>query len=88
MKQNLRRHQVSRYLIITNKATLSYKDFSKCINEEFRVKPVPEPLVHALFGRFRQFKVKEGSEGIELSAEMDIIDFLLGINLLSRITID
>jgi len=49
---------------------------------------VPEPLVLALFGRFRQFKVKEGSEGIELSAEMDIIDFLLGINLLSRITID
>jgi hypothetical protein len=69
-------------------ATLSFKDFHKCINEEFRVKPVPEPLVLALFGRFRQFKVKEGSEGIELSAEMDIIDFLLGINLLSRITID
>jgi len=69
-------------------ATLSFKDFHKCINEEFRVKPVPEPLVLALFGRFRQFKIKEGSEGIELSAEMDIIDFLLGINLLSRITID
>ena len=49
---------------------------------------MPEPLVLALFSRFRQFKVKEGSEGIELSAEMDIIDFLLGINLLSRITID
>lgn len=52
------------------------------------MRPVPEHLVVSLFNRFRQFKVKENSEGIELSPEMDIIDFLLCINLLSRIPVD
>jgi len=31
---------------------------------------------------------KETGEGIELVEEMDIVDFLLGMNLLSRTTID
>ena len=42
----------------------------------------------ALFNRFRQFKVKENAEGIDLAPEMDIIDFLLGMNILSRIPVD
>lgn len=52
------------------------------------MRPAPEHLHIALFNRFRQFKVKENSEGIELAAEMDIIDFLLGMNILSRIPVD
>lgn len=32
--------------------------------------------------------MKENSEGIDLAPEMDIIDFLLGIDILSRIPMD
>ena len=42
----------------------------------------------ALFHRFRPFKIKDFGEGIELGSEMDIIDFLLAMTLLSRIPVD
>jgi len=41
-----------------------------------------------LYNRFRAVRPKETGEGIELVEEMDIVDFLLGMNLLSRTTID
>lgn len=67
---------------------MSFLNFKECLQAEFRARPVPEHLIVALFNRFRQFKVKDNSEGIDLSPEMDIIDFLLCINLLSRIPVD
>ena len=41
-----------------------------------------------MFNRFRPLKIKAGGEGIEQVADMDIVDFLLGCNLLSRSTQD
>lgn len=41
-----------------------------------------------MYNRFRAVRPKETGEGIELVEEMDIVDFLLGMNLLSRTTID
>ena len=67
---------------------MSYPNFKECINSQFKERSVPEHLTMALFNRFRQFKVKENSEGTEMSPEMDILDFLLCINLLSRIPVD
>lgn len=56
--------------------------------KEFTVKPAPEHLIQALFNRFRPFKIKPEGDGIELGVEMDIIDFLLAMDLLSRIPVD
>ena len=53
------------------------------MHSELRAKPPSEALVIAMYNRFRPFKVKE--EGIELLEEMDIVDFLLAMNLLSRV---
>lgn len=68
--------------------TISYSIFREILNAEFHKRPIPEHFIQALFNRFRQFKVKENSEGIELAAEMDNIDFLLAMNILSRIPMD
>ena len=40
----------------------------------------------SLFNRFKPVKIKENFEGIQKSDEVEIVDFLLGMNLLSRIT--
>lgn len=69
-------------------ATMSYTNFRECMNAQFRNKLVPEHLILVIFNRFRQFKVKENSNGTEMSEEMDILDFLLCINLLSSIPVD
>lgn len=62
---------------------MNFKDFKTCCNSVFRNKSLVEPLMWALFHRFKQFKIKEDS--YDVSSEMDILDFLLGINCLSRI---
>ena len=67
---------------------MNYNNFRDCINGEFKVRPAPEHLILALFNRFRPFKIKPDGEGIELGVEMDIIDFLLAMDLLSRIPVD
>ena len=67
---------------------MTYQNFRLCINEEFKIRPAPEHLIRALFDRFRPFQIKDNSEGIALGAEMDIIDFLLAMDLLSRIPVD
>ena len=58
------------------------------MNAEFHKRPTPEHLIQALFNRFRQFRLKDNSEGIELAPEMDNIDFLLAMDILSRIPMD
>ena len=45
-------------------------------------------LVSALFERFRPLEVVLNTEGIQQGKDMDIVDFLLGCNLLSRVTQD
>jgi hypothetical protein len=67
---------------------MGYPDFKDCIQHEFKSRPVPEHLIQALFNRFRLFKLKENSEGIDWGQELDINDFLLALTLLSRIPAD
>lgn len=50
------------------------------------MRPAPEHLIEALFHRFRPFKMLE--DKVDMGAEMDIIDFLLAMDLLSRIDVD
>ena len=52
------------------------------MNQEFRNKPVNEIMMLALYNRFRPLRIKPDSA--ELSSEMDVLDFCLGINCLSR----
>lgn len=67
-------------------ATISQTDFKKCMNQEFKNKPVNEIMMLALYNRFRPLRMKPDS--CELSSEMDVLDFCLGINCLSRCGID
>lgn len=67
-------------------ATINFKDLTECLNAQFPGKPASEHLVRALFERFRPLKVGRDVEGITQGDAMDIVDFLLGCNLLSRVT--
>ena len=68
---------------------LSKDAFRKCIVDQFKAYPPSEAMINALFNRFRPVRIKENCEGImQAEDEIDIVDFLLGMNLLSRITQD
>ena len=69
-------------------ASINYQHFKECIVSEFRRVPLPEHFIRALYDRFRPFKPKENASEIELTQEMDIVDFLLATNLLSTIPLD
>ena len=56
--------------------------------EQFPDKRPSAHLVNALFERFKPLHVKEDEDGIAQGEQMDIVDFLLGCNLLSRVTQD
>jgi hypothetical protein len=58
------------------------------MQSEFRNVPLPEHFFKAFFDRFRPFKPRENATEIELAPEMDIVDFLLAVNLLSTIPLD
>ena len=60
----------------------------KCLAEQFPDKRPSGHLVNALFERFKPLQVKEDEDGIAQGEQMDIVDFLLGCNLLSRVTQD
>ena len=64
------------------------EDLTSCLAEQFPDKTPSGHLVNALFERFRPLKVSADSEGIFKAKDMDIVDFLLGCNLLSRVTQD
>lgn len=64
------------------------EQLTKCLNEQFDAKKPSSHLVQALFDRFRPWRIGQNQEGIEQEPEMDIVDFLLGCNLLSRVTQD
>ena len=69
-------------------ATISREHLQHHLNEIFHQNPPKEHLVDALYNRFRPLKIGEGFQGIEQMEEMDIIDFLMACNLLSRVTQD
>ena len=68
--------------------TISLEDLKKCLEDKFGSKAPGIDLCEALYNRFRPLKIKAGGEGIEQTEDMDIVDFLLGCNLLSRSTQD
>ena len=68
--------------------TISLTDLKKCLEAKFGNKAPCHELCLALYNRFRPLKIKAGGEGIEQIDDMDIVDFLLGCNLLSRSTQD
>ena len=63
-------------------------DLTECLHAQFPQKPPSNHLVEALFQRFRPLKVSRDTEGLIRGDEMDIVDFLLGCNLISRVTQD
>ena len=63
-------------------------DLTECLHTQFPDKPPSKHLIQALFNRFKPLKVSRDCEGIFRGEEMDIVDFLLGCNLLSRVTQD
>ena len=67
-------------------ATISLQVLTECLNSQFPEKIPSAHLVKALFERFRPLKVGKEQEGFVRGDEMDIVDFLLGCNLLSRVT--
>lgn len=56
--------------------------------DQFVSYPPSETLINALFERFKPVRIKDNCEGITTASEVDIVDFLLAMNLLSRITQD
>lgn len=68
--------------------TISLADLTECLAAQFPDKTPSSHLVKALFQRFRPLRVSRDQEGIQQGSDMDIVDFLLGCNLLSRVTQD
>jgi hypothetical protein len=70
--------------------TVSKHIYRKIMGEEFKSPPVGEILLNALFERFRPFRCKKNDDDYEFYQEqaLDVLDFLLGLNLLSRIQLD
>ncbi len=71
----------------SNSTTLNYIKFNQCLKNIFSEKPPAEQLVKAMFQRFRPQIVKPDG-GFDSHRDTDILDFLIGINLLSRNTQD
>lgn len=69
-------------------ATISIEDLTDCLDKVFLVKKPSQLLVQALFNRFKPLKVTRDVEGFVRGDDMDIVDFLLGCDLLSRVKQD
>ncbi len=67
---------------------MTFDKFRSCLIDQFTSHPPSETLINSLFERFRPVKIKENCEGITTATDVDIVDFLLALNLLSRITQD
>jgi hypothetical protein len=68
---------------------MSLSAFRSYLLDQFELKPPSENLINAMFRRFRPVRIGDNCEGIQvIEDEIDMIDFLLGMNLLSRITQD
>jgi len=68
--------------------TISIEDLTDCLDKVFLVKKPSQLLVQALFNRFKPLKVTRDVEGFVRGDDMDIVDFLLGCDLLSRVKQD
>jgi hypothetical protein len=81
--------------INTSDKLMPYEAFAGVIRNQFRSpkeareRYVPsDTLIKALFDRFRPVKIKDNCEGIMTETDVDIVDFLLAMNLLSRMEKD
>lgn len=63
---------------------MGFTKFKQCLEDQFN--PVPNPsLISTLFDRFRPVRITEDCKGIAAEKDVDLTDFLLGMNLLSRV---
>lgn len=69
-------------------ATIPLTVFRIEMHKQFKNKPLNEPMIMALYNRFRPLKINHKGDSAELQTEMDVLDFLLGINCLSRCSIE
>lgn len=69
----------------SNATTIDLEPFTKCLEKVFK-NPNPDRLfIEALYHRFKPVRSKEdGANGVVRDEKMDIVDFLLAMNLLSR----
>jgi hypothetical protein len=58
------------------------------MTESFKERPPAESLLLAIFERFRPFKLRRDGEDFDLINEVDVVDLMLGLNLLSRNKLD
>jgi hypothetical protein len=69
--------------------TVGQKTYRKIVTEAFKDRPVAESLLAAIFERFKPFKPVKGGEDFELADDaVNVIDLMLGLNLLSRNKLD
>eukprot|EP00347_Sterkiella_histriomuscorum_P003672 403363386 len=72
----------------TLNTTIRFQDFKKILEEEFRTSKPADNLTQYMFERFRKFKFSENGQELDKKQDMDILDFLLALNLLARIVYD
>ena len=70
----------------SNTTTINKEHLTLHLAEIFHQKPPSEYLIDALYNRFKPLKIGREGQGVEQGEEMDIIDFLMACNLLSRVT--
>lgn len=81
--KQLKKKLTSTFGTINTTIKQSQSDFQQVLRTTFDPPPTEE-LVSALHHRFRRFKISQAGEDIEKKAEMEILDFLIALNLLTR----
>ena len=85
------------FICLTFSATIRFTDFKKILDEEFKKAKPADSLVQYMFESnhlsnntigFRKFKFNDNGTDIDRKQDMDILDFLLAMNLLARIVYD
>ena len=68
----------------------TFTDFKKFLDQIFDLNKPAESLVHAMFERFKPFRLEGVKDNIHVAQEkkMRVLDFILAMNLLARIVYD
>ena len=77
------------------KVSLKYganlNEFRNILHEMFKIQPPAESLIQAMYERFKPFRLSDGVREhthVVEEKEVDMLDFMLALNLLARITYD
>lgn len=71
------------------KHKINLSQFTKFLNENFP-NPPAESLIQAMFDRFKPFRIEGVRDDTHVvnETQMDVLDFILAMNLLARIVYD